>query len=562
MNILKQPEKMITWFAVAMIPVVTIVSILAGNGLVTAPLISSLFAGAGIFALTRPTPSKPVIGLALIGQAIALTAAFSGHPWQIDSHMVFFAFLAMLISLIHVPTILVATAAIALHHLGLTISLPVLVYPSADLIGNLERTVIHAIVVVAESAALIVTIRRLQALARESADHLAEVAEATSVAEEARDQAIAAKTDADMQRAEAENARTQAEATLESLEEKQRQAMAADLRAKEIEKSEKLAAEQRQIEQQQVVETLGHGLKALAEGDLSVALHDAFSDDYENLRLDFNRAVGALSLALQEVSAHADQMRSDSGQISEAAVALSKRAEHQAGRLEETAASMEEVTSIVHKTAQNATEAATSVAGARASTEESGQVVARASEAMSEIDSSAAEINSIIDVIDQIAFQTNLLALNAGVEAARAGDAGRGFAVVASEVRALAQRSSEAAKDISGLIVKSQGQVKDGVRFVGETVDALKAVSDSVNEISGRVDEIAASASEQATALDDINTAVVEIDSVTQQNTAMIEETAAAAQTLVAASDQMQGLIGRFQHQDRSAPPARSGRAA
>jgi methyl-accepting chemotaxis protein len=165
---------------------------------------------------------------------------------------------------------------------------------------------------------------------------------------------------------------------------------------------------------------------------------------------------------------------------------------------------------------------------------------------MSEIEKSAGEIGKIIGVIDEIAFQTNLLALNAGVEAARAGDAGRGFAVVASEVRALAQRSAEAAKEIKTLISKSTNQVATGVELVDKTGEALKAIAVQVSEISGIVSEIAASAQEQATGLTQVNTAVNQMDQITQQNAAMVEQSTAASHSLRKEARELVSLVSRF----------------
>jgi methyl-accepting chemotaxis protein len=178
--------------------------------------------------------------------------------------------------------------------------------------------------------------------------------------------------------------------------------------------------------------------------------------------------------------------------------------------------------------------------------EKSGEVVRKAVEAMGGIEKSSQQISQIIGVIDEIAFQTNLLALNAGVEAARAGDAGRGFAVVASEVRALAQRSAEAAKEIKALISTSTAQVGEGVQLVAETGQSLERIVAKVAEINTVVSDIAAGAQEQATGLQQVNTAVNEMDKVTQQNAAMAEEATAASRSLAQESEKLSSLVDQF----------------
>ncbi len=280
------------------------------------------------------------------------------------------------------------------------------------------------------------------------------------------------------------------------------------------------------------------------------------------LKGDFNLAVGTLQDTIATILGRAHGLRASGTEITQASGDLSKRTEQQAASLEETAAALDEITATVRRTADGAVEARAIVAQARADAEISGQVVQDAVVAMTRIEDSSRKISQIIGVIDEIAFQTNLLALNAGVEAARAGDSGKGFAVVASEVRALAQRSAEAAKEIKGLISASADQVAQGVERVGETGRALARIAQQVDQINGVVTEIAASAQEQATGLNQVNAAVNQMDQVTQQNAAMVEQATAAAHALHEETDALSDLIAQFKVGDtgttaqRAAPKA------
>ena len=298
---------------------------------------------------------------------------------------------------------------------------------------------------------------------------------------------------------------------------------------------------------QDVVDGIGRGLDQLARGALTFRLDRTFAADYETLRVDFNDAMAKLAETLAMVAANTESIRSGTGEISTAADDLSRRTEQQAASLEETAAALDEVTATVRKTSQSADHARGLVGSAKADAEQSAAVVRQAVEAMSAIEASSREISQIIGVIDEIAFQTNLLALNAGVEAARAGEAGRGFAVVASEVRALAQRSAEAAKQIDGLISASGRQVRQGVGLVDQTGQALGRILAQVADINTVVAEIAASAKEQAAGLDEINTAINQMDQVTQQNAAMVEESTAASRALSRETEQLFELVGKFE---------------
>ncbi|PVM84770.1 chemotaxis protein, partial [Caulobacter radicis] len=291
-----------------------------------------------------------------------------------------------------------------------------------------------------------------------------------------------------------------------------------------------------------LAEALGH----LSNGDLTFRITAAFAPDAEQLKTDFNAAAARLEEAMRGINGAAGGIRAGSEEIAQASDDLSRRTEQQAASLEETAAALDQITATVRKTASGAKEVSSLVAGARTGAERSGRIVDQAVGAMASIEQSSGQIGNIIGVIDEIAFQTNLLALNAGVEAARAGDAGKGFAVVAQEVRALAQRSAEAAKEIKGLISTSTQQVEAGVSLVGQTGEALRAIVDQVASIDALVGEIAASAQEQSTGLHQVNVAVNQMDQVVQQNAAMVEEATAATHSLKGEAGELAVQVGRF----------------
>ncbi len=299
-------------------------------------------------------------------------------------------------------------------------------------------------------------------------------------------------------------------------------------------------------DQTHVVRLIGRGLDAIAKGDLTIRINEGVSGEYEKLRTDFNATAASLEDALQTIAKATEAIGAKTDQIAQASDDLSRRTEHQAANLEETAATLSHITDTVKKTASGAGEAAGVVAKTRDAAESSGLVVQEAVEAMGHIKSSSSQIGQIIGVIDEIAFQTNLLALNAGVEAARAGEAGRGFAVVASEVRALAQRSAEAAKEIKALISASSTQVESGVVLVGRTGAALKNIIQQVLAVDSLVRDISASSQEQAVGLAEVNIAVNQMDQVVQQNAAMVQESTAAAHALKHETRDLSSMVSRF----------------
>ena len=286
----------------------------------------------------------------------------------------------------------------------------------------------------------------------------------------------------------------------------------------------------------------------LANGDFNVALPQLKSrDEVGQIVGSVNTMVKQIRSTISGIKTSAREVTNASAEIATTTTDLSQRTEEQAASLEETSASMEEISSTVKKNAENARHASSSAGATKDVADRGGQVVAQAVNAMAKIEESSRKISDIIGVIDEIARQTNLLALNAAVEAARAGEAGRGFAVVASEVRSLAQRSSQAAKDIKDLITNSNGQVKDGVDLVNRAGVALTEIVESIKTVADIVAGIATASAEQSTGIDEINKALTQMDGVTQQNSALVEENAATAKTLEFQAKSMDEQVAFFQ---------------
>jgi methyl-accepting chemotaxis protein len=303
-------------------------------------------------------------------------------------------------------------------------------------------------------------------------------------------------------------------------------------------------------EQEQTVSALAEAAARLSEGALTFRITAAFPPAYQKVKDDFNEAIGQMQSAVAVISESVRGIHVNADAVAHASDDLSRRTEQQAETLEETAAALGEITQTVKKAADSALHAREVVVAADGDAQKGAVVVKQAVEAMDGIAKSAQQITHIIGVIDEIAFQTNLLALNAGVEAARAGDAGRGFAVVASEVRALAQRSAEAAKEIKGLISASTAQVGHGVQLVAESGEALERIMAQVADVNAVIAGIAAGAREQSNGLDEVNVALGRMDQVTQQNAAMVQQSTATSRSLSQQTTELSRLVDQFEIDD------------
>ncbi|MHA6689968.1 methyl-accepting chemotaxis protein [Devosia sp. A449] len=512
----------------------------------------SVIMGVSFLLFRVSAPGRHVTVAVLMGQVAAMLIAMRGHPMQIDIHMAFFAALAMCALLYDIRSILLGTVLVAVHHLGLGLLWSDLVFYGS---GGLGRVTLHAVILVAEAAALIWMTINTNVVLSLSEERTAELA-TSAEAEQANARELA--HNAEMTRhhaAQMNQLQGEFAAVVEA-------GLAGDFNQRMRSHYDDQSLNDLVDKTNQLVEQVSEGvnatqavLRAMAQADVTCRVEGEFKGVFSDLQHHTNGVAEKLAEVVGQLKNASASLKVATGEILSGANDLSQRTTKQATTIEHTAVAMVQLATTVRKNAERAHEASLVAASVTQAAESGGDVMRNATQAMERITQSSSKISDIIGMIDHVAFQTNLLALNASVEAARAGEAGKGFAVVAVEVRRLAQSTAQASADIKQLIEQSNVEVQGGSRLVLDAAARLEAMLVAARSSNDLMSGIGRDSSDQATAIEEVGGAVRTMDVMTQHNAALVEEINAAIEQSEAQASELDRIVDIFTTESPQSAP-------
>ncbi len=511
---------------------------------------------AGAFAVLATV--APRLGGAMVGRAILMVALQSqvatfvailaGHPWQVDVHMYFFAIMGAGVMLVDIGALLAAAAAVAVHHLAFNFLAAGLVYPGGS---DLGRTVLHAVILIAETAALIVATHLIQRLFSEANAAAALSRQELAKAQKATEHAAAVEKEAEKRR----------DAMMSTLETAFGDVVEAAVNG-EFDRRAPTDFEAAQLNRlahsinrlvEQIDRSLGDAvdvMERIAAGDLNAAMAGDYRGRFRSLQDCIGATGGQLSGIIRSIRKLSTDIAASTRALGEQGTDLATRTERQSALLTEVSSAMNELSGQINSNAGMADKGMTIASDATQFAERSGQVVSETIDAMRRIEEGSGRISDIVGVIDDIAFQTNLLALNAAVEAARAGEAGKGFSVVAAEVRALAKRASDSASDIKTLISESSDQVANGVELVNQTGEELNKIVAAIQRVAETSSEISKITQHQTLSVDRMLEHIDAMDRSTRQNASIAAKSAETGDQLSGQGAEFARLVEVFKVED------------
>jgi methyl-accepting chemotaxis protein len=295
----------------------------------------------------------------------------------------------------------------------------------------------------------------------------------------------------------------------------------------------------------------------LAEGDLTAKVDAPLGGHFAIVMRVLENVNQSLGAIVSQVRSSSHAVATAAKGIAQGSADLSRRTEQQASTLEETAASMEQLSATVKQNADNCRQALELAQDTESIARAGAEKVHAVVEGMGRIQQGSQRVADIIGTIEGIAFQTNILALNAAVEAARAGEHGLGFGVVASEVRALAERSATAAKEIRSLIEQSVDENATGSRLAEDAGKVIDEIVASVRRANVLIGKVASASAEQSAGVGEVNRVVFQLESVTQQNAALAEKAAASSHSFEEHADRLTQIVARFRTAEDATPARR-----